>query len=1127
VGYNPGPSGSGGHSPTVNYNLGGQARIQGSNLFGVVYGDVRVYSDDVSAPPEQRFATALNLLNGNLARRAEKLIGQVVEQGYRDNRVLYYWALAVLSGRSFDHLSQDEFATLRSCNTMSDSGAGDAWLAALQVIMMVINCLIQQEGYFVKDEDFDRVIAAYDRLEQDRREEIRRHLDLIMTGALQDRLDAKYAAEAGRLRMEGNRAGRAWKFFQADPEPPREPELAEPRAGGATKVAAGFGAVLAGGALLLLLIAAVGHDPLLGLIFAAGVGGGGYLLATVGRRRMVARERIAADDIRHGERPLPSRYRLVAPSAGGAPADNFVYGHSDRADWEHRGKLLREAQFRAAVPERVEARFIGQNIDGAKNRTDWRNATQGLRTALAAEILDRYAAPDMAVNRLDWLVTWHARQAREQWQKGELRAHRDALRAAAPAGGLVPLGVTAVAGGLICGAIAALGWNAPDSLALLAAAALGAWIGFLSKIDVHAVRHDVYLAERELATRRHALELAEFRRWQDVLRDRPTDAEMARWLDYDKLHAKNLVMKDRNMANRDIVAHAVLTEALHPCQRARVLFGPPRYSRCQLTVILLTGAGVRHVSMGLDFLSGTFTSTESQVFRYESISSAQLVKVGVRFDAGGRKVVPVEEAAGAADTPGPGVPAGPWEDNNQAMRTSWNGHQQPAASGSGLLAGQPADDSLIFGQALRITLVATESIDVVVENIDDGFLDRMHENAASLLELALDNSGVRGAQQVLEHVAAEGRDWLAEERRRRNRRMLDFGQSVGRAQELGGHSGPASAGLSAPQRVALPYRESEPMVVPAVPRQSNPGAPPPVIPVRAEVPRQATAASSLAYVAVLGGVLEVETFAGITEPVLAIHGLSGQRRQWNWLRAARPDITLITPDLRGRGGSAEVRGPSSIAHHAADLVAVLDHLGVGAVHVCGMSMGASVAVELAVAYPGRVKSLVLIDGGFPTALPAGLTPEATPDAVSDRLAQISWTWPSGQDYAQFFTGRMAPLLDPADPLLAGYLAHELAGSRLRLNGEMLSADATQAASAPSSRWRQLPVPVRLLAAEWGTGRSSSPAYSAATMAAIRRELPSPVTVVPLPGADHLACVMTPAGARAIAALIEESLVSPR
>jgi hypothetical protein len=52
-----------------------------------------------------------------------------------------------------------------------------------------------------------------------------------------------------------------------------------------------------------------------------------------------------------------------------------------------------------------------------------------------------------------------------------------------------------------------------------------------------------------------------------------------------------------------------------------------------------------------------------------------------------------------------------------------------------------------------------------------------------------------------------------------------------------------------------------------------------------------------------------------------------QRKLWNWLRAAAPEITLIAPDLRGRADSYQVQGTSSMARHVADLNALLDVLG--------------------------------------------------------------------------------------------------------------------------------------------------------------------------------------------------------
>ena len=279
--------------------------------------------------------------------------------------------------------------------------------------------------------------------------------------------------------------------------------------------------------------------------------------------------------------------------------------------------------------------------------------------------------------------------------------------------------------------------------------------------------------------------------------------------------------------------------------------------------------------------------------------------------------------------------------------------------------------------------------------------------------------------------------------------------------------------------------------------------------------------SEVIAVDVPGGTLAVELVRSRTEPVLAIHGISSQRRLWNWLRAADPDLSLITPDLRGRGNSVGVGGRSSIARHAADMVAVLDHLGLGAVHVCGMSMGGFVAVELATTWPGRVKSLILVDGGFPMATPPGLTPEALPEIFRDRLARLEHDWSSVSEYARFFTEQTAPLLDPADPLLLDYLAHDLVGHRVRLSADALIADAADIFFGPS-KWQQLEVPVRFLTAEWSVGAGSPPAYTAEAVRTFRQGLDALVTVRPVAGVDHPASIMSYAGAQASADLIAEA-----
>jgi pimeloyl-ACP methyl ester carboxylesterase len=285
-----------------------------------------------------------------------------------------------------------------------------------------------------------------------------------------------------------------------------------------------------------------------------------------------------------------------------------------------------------------------------------------------------------------------------------------------------------------------------------------------------------------------------------------------------------------------------------------------------------------------------------------------------------------------------------------------------------------------------------------------------------------------------------------------------------------------------------------------------------------------TAGNEAARIAVPGGALTIEVTKSETEPVLAIHGISSQRKLWNWLHATAPQLSLIAPDLRGRGDSVGVTGASSMARHAADMVAVLDALGLDAVHVCGMSMGGFVAVELAASYPQRVRSLILVDGGPPMPAPPGLTPADLPRAFRDRLARLDREFPSVQAYAQFFVATTGPLLDPADPLLLDYLRHDLSAGRVRLSGEALIADSADVFFG-TSKWQQLAVPTRLLAAQWGRGATSKPAYSSAAVQALRAQLPALVSVRELAGADHAATIMTMTGAAAVAELIGEALAA--
>ncbi|HYO18179.1 MAG TPA: alpha/beta fold hydrolase, partial [Dermatophilaceae bacterium] len=74
--------------------------------------------------------------------------------------------------------------------------------------------------------------------------------------------------------------------------------------------------------------------------------------------------------------------------------------------------------------------------------------------------------------------------------------------------------------------------------------------------------------------------------------------------------------------------------------------------------------------------------------------------------------------------------------------------------------------------------------------------------------------------------------------------------------------------------------------------------------------------------------------------VLAVHGITASHLAWAPIARACPTARVIAPDLRGRGRSAGLPGPYGMAHHAADLEAVIESLELPPALLVGHSMGA-------------------------------------------------------------------------------------------------------------------------------------------------------------------------------------------
>jgi pimeloyl-ACP methyl ester carboxylesterase len=103
--------------------------------------------------------------------------------------------------------------------------------------------------------------------------------------------------------------------------------------------------------------------------------------------------------------------------------------------------------------------------------------------------------------------------------------------------------------------------------------------------------------------------------------------------------------------------------------------------------------------------------------------------------------------------------------------------------------------------------------------------------------------------------------------------------------------------------------------------------------------------------------------AAPAEPWLLLHGLGSVAATWGQvLRALAPDCELIVPELSALGGTRSPLGALAPAEAAPLLARLIEQVYDGRpVTVAGLSMGAWMAVRLALSRPDLVGRLVLID----------------------------------------------------------------------------------------------------------------------------------------------------------------------
>ncbi|WP_460451850.1 alpha/beta fold hydrolase [Alsobacter sp. SYSU BS001988] len=126
---------------------------------------------------------------------------------------------------------------------------------------------------------------------------------------------------------------------------------------------------------------------------------------------------------------------------------------------------------------------------------------------------------------------------------------------------------------------------------------------------------------------------------------------------------------------------------------------------------------------------------------------------------------------------------------------------------------------------------------------------------------------------------------------------------------------------------------------------------------------------------------------GAGEPIVLVHGFASNHAV-NWVNTLwvktlnRAGRRVIALDNRGHGQSGKPRDPAAYASGvmAEDVRRLMDHLGVERADVMGYSMGARITAFLALAHPGRVRSVML--GGLGIHLVEGV---GLPVGIADAL----------------------------------------------------------------------------------------------------------------------------------------------
>jgi len=176
--------------------------------------------------------------------------------------------------------------------------------------------------------------------------------------------------------------------------------------------------------------------------------------------------------------------------------------------------------------------------------------------------------------------------------------------------------------------------------------------------------------------------------------------------------------------------------------------------------------------------------------------------------------------------------------------------------------------------------------------------------------------------------------------------------------------------------------------------------------------------------------------AGSGLPVVLLHAFPLSSAMWMDQRNGLAEVArVVTPDLRGFGGSQLGHDDPSLDHVADDVAAMLDRMSLSTVVLGGLSMGGYAAMAFARRHPQRLRALVLADTkatADPTParekrerIAARLDAESATDALVDEVLP-ALCGPTTLRERPLVLGRVKGLVEAAPPLAAAWAQRAMA-----------------------------------------------------------------------------------------------------